>query len=432
MPTFSYIAASSSAGAGPPVIEAPDRASAVRSLMARGITPTKIEVLGSPAAPPSPAGAAAPAPKLAPQAGPRFSGEAGAHDRPSRPRRGSMSLAETASFIRELATAVQAGLPMMSALRTLAKSGRSAGQRAMLAHLIARVEHGASLADACQSWGRPFDELLVNLVKAGEASGRLGDTLYQGADLLERELHLRRSVMSATLYPVILCVLTFAAVMVVTTFIMPGILQNLAAGNRQLPLPTRMVQGFAEFTSAYWWAMGLAGAGVYILWRRARSSPGPRLVIDEALVKLPLFGPLLRDAAVARFTRTLGTLVKSGLPVLGALRLTGATMTNHALRHAVAQVCEQVAAGKTIAEPLERTGHFPPLLVQIVSLGERSGRLAELLTQAATALEDRTQTRVKIFTTVLPPVLVVVLACIVGLVVAAILLPLLEMQETIG
>ncbi|MCW5764521.1 MAG: type II secretion system F family protein [Phycisphaeraceae bacterium] len=434
MPTFRYKSSSQSAG-GAGVIDAPDRAAAVRLLVGRGITPAAVEALDGPVPEPKPSPAKGSAGQngragqaqspTAPQARPSAS--------PAPTRRGrAMNLGETASFIRELATATQAGLPLVPALRTLAKSGRTPAQSAMLAHLIERVEQGTALAEACRSWGKPFDELVVNLIRAGEVSGRLTDVLHQCADLLEKDLELRRSIMGATLYPAILTVLVGAAVVVVTTFIVPQVLKPLKGQNIVLPLPTRIVEGFAGFMSTYWWLVMGAIAALILAWSRARATPGPRLVIDRTILATPVLGPLVRDALVARFTRTLGTLVKAGLPVLSALRLTAATITNHAMRGAVNVVCDQVAAGKTIAEPLERTGLFPPLLVQIVSLGERSGRLPDLLTQAAGALEGRTETRVKIFTTILPPLLIVMLAVIVGCVVAAIILPLLQMQDAVG
>ncbi|MBL8991212.1 MAG: type II secretion system F family protein [Phycisphaerae bacterium] len=437
MPTFRYKSSSQSAG-GAGVIDAPDRAAAVRLLVGRGITPASIEVMdasaGSPSKPvPGKADNGAAPPNGAANGQAQFTAPARPGAAPMPVRRGrTMNLGETASFIRELATATQAGLPLVPALRTLAKSGRSPAQSAMLTHLIERVEQGTALAEACRSWGKPFDELVVNLIRAGEVSGRLTDVLHQCADLLEKDLELRRSIMGATLYPAILTVLVGAAVVVVTTFIVPQVLKPLKGQNIVLPLPTRIVEGFAGFMSSYWWLVLGAVAAACLAWSRARATPGPRLAIDRTILATPVLGPLVRDALVARFTRTLGTLVKAGLPVLSALRLTAATITNHAMRGAVNVVCDQVAAGKTIAEPLERTGLFPPLLVQIVSLGERSGRLSELLTQAADALEGRTETRVKVFTTILPPLLIVMLAVIVGCVVAAIILPLLQMQDAVG
>ncbi len=432
-----------SAGAG--VIEAPDRPAAVRLLMQKGITPMSVEALDAAGAGRKPGDQRARADTVAAVAtaadvvtatvaaarGDAVSASGRTVEAVSRRRQG-MSLPDTASFIRELATALQAGLPLVPALRTLAKQGRTPAQKVMLEHLIAKVEQGSTLADAAASWGRPFSDLLVSLIRAGEASGKLGDVLHQGADLLERDVALRRSLMSATLYPAILMVLTFAAITIITTVIVPQVLKPFAGKLGQLPLPMRIINGFAETVGTYWWAILAVIALGAVLWQRARSTEPSRTAIDAAALKLPLFGLLIRDALVARFTRTLGTLVSAGLPVLQALRLTGATITNKAMQAAVMKVCDEVAAGKTIAEPLEKAGMFPPLLVQIVSLGERSGRLPELLRSAANSLDGRTEARVKVVTNVLPPVLIVIVATIVGGVVAAIILTLLQMQDAVG
>ncbi len=416
------------------VIDAPDRPAAVRVLLSRGITPASIDPVdgGAPSGRSTANGAKGGSVGAATLDFGHGSAGAGRSSARVPAKRSSMSLADTASFIREMATAVQAGLPMVPALRTLAKQGRTPGQRAMLWHLIEKVEQGTTLGEACRSWGPPFSELIVNLVRAGEASGKLGDVLHQCADLLEKDVALRRTIAAATLYPAILTLLVTAAIIVMVTFIIPRVLAPIVAAGRQLPLPTRIVQGAADFFGAYWWLLALAAMGVVLAWRQAQAQPAMREKIDRIILKLPLFGPVIRDAMVARFTRTLGTLVRAGLPVLSALRLTGATLTNKAMQHAVMNVCDEVAAGKTIADPMERAGLFPPLLVQIVSLGERSGRLPELLNQAAGSMDQRTEAKVKILTSILPSILIVIVACVVGGVVAAIILPLLEMQDAIA
>ncbi len=439
MPSFRYTSAASSmpasgngAGGGAGVVEAADRPSAVRLLMQRGITPTTLDAISDGA--PAPAKSAAPKSSGAASTTElKLAASGGADARPALTiGRGGMSLSDTSSFVRELATALQAGLPLVPALRTLAKQGRTEGQKAMLTHLITTVESGSTLAEAAKSWGKPFGELLVSLIRAGEASGKLGEVLEQAADLLERDVALRRSVMGATLYPAILTLLTGAAITIVTTVIVPQVLKPFAGRLDKLPLPMRIINGFAEVVGTYWWAILILIGVAAVAWQRARQTEPSRTTIDRWTLKLPLFGPVVRDALVARFTRTLGTLVSAGLPVLPALRLTGATITNRAMQTAVMNVCDEVAAGKTIAEPMERAGLFPALLVQIVGLGERSGRLPELLKSAANALDGRTEARVKVITSVLPPVLIVIVAILVGGVVAAVILTLLEMQNAVG
>lgn len=436
MPTFRYQTPSTNGTAA--VIEAPDRAAAVRLLRQKGITPVKIDEVAE-----------------------RGGGSGGGRRRTEKEKRAdagsgrsqgatpasaknnpfgaigfgrAMSRSEMASFIRELATAIEAGLPLVQALKTIARQGRSGRQKEMLNHLIHEVESGRSLADAAAGWGKPFTNLTVDLIRAGEVSGQLGEVLTQSATLLDKDLKLRRSLMGATMYPLILTVLVTIAVVVVVTFIVPKVLGPLqgSMGARQLPLPTRIVQGAASFVEGYWWFVLIVVGGTLFIASRIYASPGPRLAIDRFLLKVPILGRLLRDVAVARFTRTLGTLVSAGIPALSALRLTKNTLGNVAMEQEIDFVCDEVSHGKTIADPMERSGYFPPLLVQIVGVGERSGRLPQMLNQAANAFEDRTESSVKLFTTALPPVLVVVLACIVGFVVAAILLPLLELQEYVG
>jgi len=323
----------------------------------------------------------------------------------------------------------------VQALKTIARQGRTARQRAMLDHLISQVEHGKTLGDAAASWGKPFGELTISLIRAGELSGRLGEVLEQAANLLDRELKMRRTLMSGLLYPGILAVLISIAVVVIVTVIVPRILAPLQGQlrNVKLPWPTRVVQGTTDFLAGYG---GLATVAVLVLggfWLAALyRAPASRLAIDRFLLKVPALGRVLRDVAVARFTRTLCTLVSSGLPALTALRATKATLGNRAMEVVVEQVCDQVSSGKTISEPMERSGYFPPLLTQIIGVGERSGRLPQMLGQAANVFEDRTETSIQVFTTVFPPLLIVIAAAIVGFVIAAILLPLIQLQEMIG
>jgi type II secretory pathway component PulF len=408
MPTFAYRTLSSN-GRPAATVDAVDRAAAVRELMRRGETPTSLEQVTGGAVRP---GGSAPA---------------------AMPGRGRvMSLSEMANLIRELATAVQAGLPLIQSLRTIARQGRSPKQKAMLEFIIEQVEHGKSLADAMAAWGPPFGELTINMTRAGDMSGRMAEVLMQAADLLDKDVKLRRSLLGATLYPMILGVLVIGAIIVVVTFIVPQLLKQFAGGVSTLPWPTRVVQGMADFFAGYWWL--ILPSILLAVWAGLRyyRTPEGRLNVDTQLLRVPVVGRLLRDVAVARFTRTLGTLTSSGIPVIMALRVTKGTLGNKAMEQVVEGVIEKVAAGKTIAELMEKSSYFPPMLVQIVNLGERSGRLDELLTQAARAFEDRTEMSIKLFTTVLPPILVVLLACVVGFVVMAIMLALLEFQSGVS
>ncbi|HBS28215.1 MAG TPA: hypothetical protein DEB06_01910 [Phycisphaerales bacterium] len=411
MPTFRYQTLNGTPRTGGfSEVEAPDRAGAIRQIVQRGQTPTAVEEVRT--------GGAIDAGALARRLG--------------TPRTRRLSRAHTASLVRELATAIGAGLPLVQSLRALARAGATEARRSILEHLIIEVEQGRPLSEAMRAYGPPCTELIVSLVGAGEAAGRLGEVLRQTASLLDRDVRLRRSLLGAMLYPLIVLGAVAVAVIVVVTVIVPRVLGAVSGQLKSIPLPTRIVQGVAHFVGDWWPLLLLAALGVAALWRLARRRPAWRLRIDTGLLRLPVVGPALRDVAVARFTRTLGTLTGAGLPVLASLRVTRQTLGNRAMEDAVDRVCEQVAAGRTIAEPLERSGWFPPLMVQIVALGEQTGRLDEMLTQAADAFEEKTEQSIKVLTTVLPPALIILMACVVGFVVLSILLPLIEMQERIG
>ncbi len=421
MTTFRY-QAGGAGGAGAGEVEAPDRATALRLLRERGVIPVSLEESVSAAEDKdeSEQSGADRAPLVRQGAGTARTGRA-------------MSRADFASFIQELATAIQAGLPLVTALKTVGRGKRNKAAP-MVGHLVSEVEHGRSLADAAASWGKPFDQMTVNLVRAGESSGRLGQVMTQASVLLEREVKVKRQVLSATLYPMILLVLVTIAVIVVVTVIVPQVLAPLEGqmSFADLPLPTRIVQGLAEGVRTYWWAILGGLAALVLLGSNLLRAPDVRLVVDTVLLRTPILGRLLRDVAVARFARTMGTLIEAGLPALTALKITKSTLGNMRLEAVVDDVCEQVSGGKTIADPMEASEQFPELLVQIISVGERSGKLGEMLGQAADVFEGRTEQSIKVFTTALPPLLTVVLAVVVGFVIMAVILPLLEMQEFIG
>ncbi len=420
MPVFRYQVASAVGGGGPAVgaaggpaagggfrlIEAPDRAAALRTLVQRGEAPARLEEMKEGLS----------------------SAEAARTG-----RGGRVSRAEMALVVMEVpgpGPVMNAGLPLVAALKTIARQGRGPAQARMFEHLLERVEAGDPLSDAMEGFGKPFTDLVVSLVRAGESAGRLGETLKHASQLLERDQKLRSQVMGALLYPAIIGSLIVVAIVVVVTFVVPKVLGAVGSvGGVRLPWPTQVVQGVAVFFGAWWWLiLGGGAAGVWAF-SRALATPAFRLGFDRFMLTVPLIGPLLRDVAVARFTRTLGTLVGAGLPVLAGLRITRAVLGNKAMEGAMDEVSEAVAGGSTIAEPLEATGYFPSLLTQIVGLGERTGKLDEMLTQAADAFEEKTEQTVKTVTTILPPLLIVVMAMAVGFIVLAILLPLLELQE---
>jgi general secretion pathway protein F len=204
------------------------------------------------------------------------------------------------------------------------------------------------------------------------------------------------------------------------------------APNVEMPLPTMILMDVSDFIKAWWLVLIGAGVLAWIAWRNWLAKPANRLRFDTFVLKLPVAGRLVRDIAVARFTRTLGTLVSAGIPILAALKIVRDTLGNTALTNAIDQVSDKVTTGQSLADPLERSGHFPPLLVQIVNIGERSGRLEQMLLHAAGSFDRQVNNSLKLFTRVLPTVLIVVMALLASFVLAAILLPIVQLQNSVG
>lgn len=346
--------------------------------------------------------------------------------------RPTIPVAEVATLMRELATGIEAGLPLMQSLVTVRRQSTSQKQGAILDFIIERVEAGRPLHEACREYGAPFDDMMVGMIRAADASGRMHEVLHQLADLLERSIELRRELVGATIYPMIVLLIMGVSVAIFVTVLLPRLMVPLQQQGVTLPWPTQVLLGIADFIGAWWWAILALVVGGTFIWRAWSRIPANRRVIDGALLRIPLLGNLLRDIAVARFTRTLGTLSSAGVPILSALAIVRDTLGNTVMMDAIDEVRERVTTGGSLATPLERCGHFPPLLVQIVNIGERSGRLEGMLLHAASAFDRQVNNSLKVFTKAFPPFLLVVMAVVTAFVLSAILLPLLEMQEAIS
>lgn len=424
MPTFKYQSLTSNGESRSGVVAAMDRSEAVRLLLSRGETATQLDQ----------------ADDLASRKRAAVSRSAGAKEQSTfslasfgiggKP---TLSRSDMATLMRELATAIEAGLPLMQSLRTVRKQAHGRALPQILDHLIERVEAGDPLYKAASDYGPPFDDMVLGMLRAADAAGEMSQVLHQLADLLERSVELRREVMGATFYPLLVAGLIGVSAVILVTVLVPNLIGPLQEGaGLQMPWPTLVVLNIAEFIGANWLYMLIAAVLLFVGWRMWVRVPINRYRVDYLKLKMPVAGRLLRDVAVARFTRTLGTLTSAGLPILESLRITQHTLVNRALVSALDEVQEKVTAGKSLAEPMERSGLFPPLLIQVVNLGERSGRLESMLLHAATAFDRQVNASLKLFTKALPPILLIIMASIGGFVLAAILLPLLELQSLVG
>ena len=334
---------------------------------------------------------------------------------------------ELAIFTRQFSTMIDAGLPLVQCLNILAEQSESKSLRDTTANVARQVEAGSTLADALRRHPRTFDDLFTNLVAVGETGGILDVVLRRLSVYIEKAAALKRKVKAAMIYPATIISVAFLVVIFMLTFVIPTFAQMFKNLGADLPLPTQIVLWLSDFVRGYILLIIAAVAGgIYGLRKYYQTETG-RSTIDALLLKVPVFGTLIRKVAVARFTRTLGTLVSSGVPILEGLRITAKTAGNRVVERAVMQCRTAVTAGKTLAEPLKTSGVFPPMVIQMISVGEQTGALDAMLSKIADFYDDEVDTAVGALTALLEPLMIVVLGVIIGGLVVAMYLPIFKL-----
>jgi len=333
-------------------------------------------------------------------------------------------------FTQQLATLVEAGLPLERALVILGDVAASRRLRQIVQDVTQSVRAGSTLADAlARHQPRPFSRLYVNTVRAGERGGVLELALRRLAEHLEAARELREAIVSALIYPALLVVVGAGAVIFLLTFVLPRFAVILADLGQTLPLPTRLVLGASEVLVAYWWAIAAAVLAVAVAWQTVARSDAGRLRLDAGILALPVAGEVLRKVEVGRAIRTLGTLLSSGVPLLGALDVTREGAGNLVVANALAAVHGGVKRGEGLARPMADTGAFPPLVVHMVRVGEETGRLDDMLGRVAGTYEREVRVAVRRLVATLEPAIIVVLGLVVLAIVLAILLAILSVNE---
>lgn len=338
-----------------------------------------------------------------------------------------------AAMLRQLATALQAGLPLLSALQVVQQQAENRALHKLVTDLAGRVQAGESLSEAFAANPQEFSRLDVSMVSVGETAGVLDEVMGHLSDFAERDVDIREKIRSAATYPVFVLSLAVISVVVIVTVILPQVISTVtdSVGAAALPAPTRILLWISEVSKAYGWLLTIAlVAGVWAF-RAWLARPQGRMAFDRFKLRLPVLGTAVRRIAVARFARTLGTLSKSGIQILEALGVLRDTLGNEALASKIDEVAADITRGRSIAEPLRQTGEFPPLLIQVIAMGEKTGRLDELLLQTADAYEKETAAAVQRVMTILPAVLIVLLALVVMFILAAVLLPVVGMETSI-
>jgi type IV pilus assembly protein PilC len=340
---------------------------------------------------------------------------------------GKVKTKEIAIFFRQFSVMIDAGLPLVQCLEILAANQENQAFQKTLTGVRTTVEGGSTLANAMRQYPKIFDDLSTNMIEAGETGGILDIILQRLAAYVEKAVKLRGAVKSALIYPVSVISLAVLIVGALLKWVVP-IFANLFAGlGVALPLPTRVVMGLSAFVGQFWWFFIVGAVAIFFGIKQIRKNPQGRYYLDYALLKTPVVGILLRKIAVARFTRTLGTLITSGVPILEGLSITARTSGNSVLEEALMKVRKAIEEGRTIVDPLRESGVFPNMVTQMIGVGEATGAMDAMLQKIADFYEDEVDTATKDMLAMLEPILIAFLGLAVGGIVISLYMPLFSM-----
>jgi general secretion pathway protein F len=345
---------------------------------------------------------------------------------------GRISADDVAITTRQLAVLVGAGIPLVEALAALVDQVDHERMKRVISDVRQRVNEGASLADAMVVHPKAFSTLYVNMIRAGESSGALEAVLVRLADFTESQARLRSKVLGTLTYPAAMLLIGATIMGILFTVVIPKITRIFEDAQVVLPWTTRGLIAVSTFVHDFWWAVLLLNALAIVLFLRWRQTAPGRKAWDGWVLTAPMFGPLVRQIAIARFARTLSTLLRSGVPLLTSLDIVKNIVGNVRLSRVVEEARDAIQEGESIAAPLKRSGEFPPLVYHMVSIGERSGALEEMLTNVAAAYESQVETRVGALTSLLEPLMIVVMGIGVAFIVFSILMPILQINNLAG
>jgi type IV pilus assembly protein PilC len=397
MPTFTYTARGANGELKSATIDAPSRDDAVAQLRRQRLTIIKVDESRST---------------------PKKTG-------------GSIGMRDIVIFTRQFSTMINAGLPLVQALDILARQSENKALAAVVREVVFDVESGNTVADAMRKHPKAFSDLYTNMVAAGEAGGILDTILNRLAIFMEKNDALVRKVKGAMIYPTVILCVAGLCVVILLWKVIPVFSSMFDSVGMELPLPTKVVIGLSHFLTTYWWGILITGAGLAFFTKRFYATPGGQLVIDKFLLKVPVLGDVLRKSAVSRFTRTLGTLISSGVSILDGLEITARTSGNRVVQDAIMGSRASIAGGDTIAGPLQKSEVFPPMVISMIAVGEQTGGLDEMLSKIADFYDDEVDAAVSALLSLLEPVMIVFLGVVVGGMIVAMYLPIFDMVNAV-
>ena len=345
--------------------------------------------------------------------------------------KGAISMRDIVIFTRQFSTMINSGLPLVQALDILSKQSENPILQNVTRQVVFDVESGHTVADALAKHPNAFTELYVNMVAAGEAGGILDTILMRLATFMEKNDALVRKVKGAMIYPGVIMGVAGAAITVLLVFVIPTFESMFASVGLALPLPTRIVILMSKFLTGYWWALIIFGFLAFQFLKRYYATSNGQLAIDRMLLRAPVLGDVLRKSAVSRFTRTLGTLISSGVSILDGLEITAKTAGNRVVSDAILASRSSIAGGDTISAPLLRSGVFPPMVISMIAVGEQTGGLDEMLSKIADFYDEEVDAAVSGLLALLEPLMIVFLGVVVGGMVVAMYLPIFDMMNAV-
>lgn len=344
---------------------------------------------------------------------------------------GSIGMRDIVIFTRQFSTMINAGLPLVQALDILAGQSENKVLAAVLREVVFDVESGNTVADAMRKHPKAFSDLYTNMVAAGEVGGILDTILNRLAVFMEKNDALVRKVKGAMIYPMVILAVAGLCIIILLWKVIPVFSSMFASVSMELPLPTQVVIGLSSFLTSFWWAILGGGTGLFFFFKQYYATPAGQLLIDRALLKVPVLGDVLRKSAVSRFTRTLGTLTSSGVSILDGLEITARTSGNRVVQDAIMNSRASIAGGDTISGPLKKSDVFPPMVISMISVGEQTGGLDEMLTKIADFYDDEVDAAVGGLLALLEPIMIVFLGVVVGGMIVAMYLPIFDMVNSV-
>ncbi len=397
MPVYQYVALDKGKNSVSGVIDADSRNDAVRKLRSMELFPTKIEV------------------------GKQQTPSGGLFDR--------IKAQEISVFTRNLATMTSAGFPVVEALGSISEQVEHLLMREIVVQIREKVREGSPLSEALAQFPELFSAMFISMLKAGEKSGKLEDILNQLADYLDKKEALKNKIVTALAYPVLMTMVGFAIVAFLLIYIIPQLTVLFVQSNKQLPWPTRLLLGTSDFMVAYWWGVLAVLAGIYAGFQKWASTETGAYRFDGIKLRMPVFGDLFRKVAISRFVRTLGILLKSGVPILQAMDIVRNVVGNLVIAESLDKTRKEVSQGANLATPLRQSGLFPPMVIDMISAGQKSGQLENMLMKLADDYDREVENTIAMLTSLLEPVIIMCMGLTVGFIVLAVLLPIYEMNK---